>query len=76
MTIQQQVDSIIAEMKSLKNFDDEVFISFFEKVGEMQERISSSGAAEGLSEADIQDCSERLAKAFDELKGRLSFCTL
>ena len=76
MTIQQQVNTMIAEMESLRDFDDDIFISYFEKEAELQERISSSGTAEGLSEADMQDCSERLAKAFDELKGRLSFCTL
>lgn len=32
-TIQQEVDAMIAEMASLKDFDDDVFIRYFEKGG-------------------------------------------
>ena len=75
-TIQQETDALIKEMESLKTFNDDVFIRFFEEVGELQERIESSGEAEGLTEEERRSCKERLAKAFEVLKGRLSFCTL
>ena len=32
-----EVDGLIAEMKALDKFNDDVFIQYFEKVGEMQE---------------------------------------
>lgn len=35
-----EVDGLIAEMKALDKFNDDVFIQYFEKVGEMQERLS------------------------------------
>ena len=76
MKIQQEVNALIAEMESLKEFDDEIFIRYFEKEAELQERIVSSAEAEGLTEAEKQACSERLSAAFGVLKGRLSFCTL
>ncbi len=59
-----EVDGLIAEMKALDKFNDDVFIQYFEKVGEMQERLSD------------KDCSDKLSEAFEKLKGKLSFCTL
>ena len=75
-TIQQEVEALIAEMDSLKSFDDDVFIRFYEKESELQERIAASGEAEGLTEAERRSLSERLAGAFEGMKGKLSFCTL
>lgn len=75
-TIQQEVDAMITEMASLKDFDDDVFIQYFEKVDELQERIASQGEAEGLTEEERRSCAERLAAAFEGMKGKLSFCTL
>ena len=43
---------------------------------ELQERIASQGEAEGLTEEERRSCAERLATAFEGLKGKLSFCTL
>ena len=75
-SIQQEVDAMIAEMASLKDFDDDVFIRYFEKEEELQERITSQGEAEGVTEEERRSCAERLATAFEGLKGKLSFCTL
>lgn len=71
-----ELDGLIAEMKALENFNDDVFIIYFEKVGEMQERLSNLEKTNKLSSVEYKDCSEKLSEAFEKLKGKLSFCTL
>jgi hypothetical protein len=71
-----EVDGLIAEMKELDKFNDDVFIQYFEKVGEMQERLSELEKTNKLSSVEYKDCSDKLSKAFEKLKGKLSFCTL
>lgn len=71
-----EVDDLIAEMKALDKFSDDVFIQYFEKVGEMQERLSELEKENKLSSVEYKDCSDKLSKAFEKLKGKLSFCTL
>ena len=43
-----EVDGLIAEMKALDKFNDDVFIQYFEKVGEMQERLSEGSKTSGV----------------------------
>ena len=71
-----EVDGLIAEMKALDKINDDVFIQYFEKVGEMQERLSELEKTNKLSSVEYKDCSDKLSKAFEKLKGKLSFCTL
>lgn len=75
-TVISEVDGLIAEMKALDKFNDDVFIQYFEKVGEVQERLSELKKENKLSSVEYKDCSERLSEAFEKLKGKLSFCTL
>ena len=72
----KEVDDLIAEMKALDKFNDDVFIQYFEKVGEMQERLSELEKTNKLSSVEYKDCSDKLSEAFEKLKGKLSFCTL
>ena len=72
----KEVDDLIAEMKALNKFNDDVFIQYFEKVGEMQERLSELEKSSELSSVEYKDCSDKLSEAFEKLKGKLSFCTL
>jgi hypothetical protein len=72
----KEVDDLIAEMKALDKFNDDVFIQYFEKVGEMQERLSELEKSSELSSVEYKDCSDKLSEAFEKLKGKLSFCTL
>lgn len=75
-TIISEVDDLIAEMEALDKFNDDVFIQYFEKAGEMQERLSELEKTKMMSSGEYKDCSERLSEAFEKLKGKLSFCTL
>ena len=75
-TIISEIDDLIAEMKTLDEFNDDVFILYFEKVGEMQERLSELEKTNKLSSVEYKDCSDKLSEAFEKLKGKLSFCTL
>ena len=75
-TVISEVDGLIAEMKALDKFNDDVFIQYFEKVGEVQERLSELKKENKLSSVEYKDCSERLSEAFEKLKGKLSFCML
>jgi hypothetical protein len=72
----KEVDDLIVEMKALDKFNDDVFIQYFEKVGEMQERLSELEKSSELSSVEYKDCSDKLSEAFEKLKGKLSFCTL
>ena len=72
----KEVDDLIAEMKALDKFNDDVFIQYFDKVGEMQERLSELEKSSELSSVEYKDCSDKLSEAFEKLKGKLSFCTL
>ena len=72
----KEVDDLIAEMKALNKFNDDVFIQYFEKVGEMQERLSELEKSSELSSVEYKDCSDKLSESFEKLKGKLSFCTL
>ena len=75
-TFGKELDGLIAEMKALDKFNDDVFIQYFEKVGEMQERLSELEKTNKLSSVEYKDCSDKLSEAFEKLKGKLSFCTL
>ena len=56
-----EVDGLIAEMKALDKFNDDVFIQYFEKVGEMQERLSELEKTNKLSSVEYKDCSDKLS---------------
>lgn len=71
-----EVNSLIDEMDALDKFNDDVFIQYFEKVDEMEERLAELEKAKKMSSEEYKDCSDRLAAAFGKLKGQLSFCTL
>ena len=45
----REVDTFIEEMDKLQKFDDEVFISFYEKVDELQDRLDTMEEAGKLS---------------------------
>ena len=64
----KEVDDLIAEMKALDKFNDDVFIQYFEKVGEMQERLSELEKSSELSSVEYKDCSDKLSEAFEKLK--------
>lgn len=44
-----EVETFIEEMDKLQKFDDEVFISFYEKVDELQDRLDTMEEAGKLS---------------------------
>jgi hypothetical protein len=71
-----EVDGLIAEMKALDKFNDDVFIQYFELVEKMQEQLVEQENTNKLSSEECEECSEKLAEAFEKLKGKLSFCTL
>lgn len=72
----REVDALIAEMDSVGKFDDDIFISFFEREEELQERLDEQKKENKLSQEEWKDCSERLGEAFGRMKGKLSFCNL
>ena len=72
----RDVDVLIAEMDSVGKFDDDVFISFFEREEELQERLDEQKKENKLSQEEWKDCTERLGEAFGRMKGKLSFCNL
>ena len=71
-----EVNTLIAEMDSVKKFDDDIFISFFEREEELQERLDEQKKEKALSQEEWKDCSDRLGESFGRLKGKLSFCNL
>ena len=71
-----EVDGLIAEMKALDKFNDDVFIQYFELAEKMQEQLAVQEKANKLSSEEYEECSEKLAEAFEKLKGKLSFCML
>lgn len=71
-----EVNTLIAEMDSVKQFDDDIFISFFEREEELQERLDEQKKEKALSQEEWKDCSDRLGESFGRLKGKLSFCNL
>ena len=72
----RDVDALIAEMDSVGKFDDDVFISFFEREEELRERLDEQKKENKLSQEEWKSCSDRLGEAFGRLKGKLSFCNL
>ena len=72
----REVNALITEMDSAGKFDDDIFISFFEREEELQERLDEQKNENKLSQEEWKDCSDRLAEAFGRLKGKLSFCNL
>jgi hypothetical protein len=72
----REVNTLIAEMDSVKKFDDDIFISFFEREEELQERLDEQKKEKALSQEEWKDCSDRLGESFGRLKGKLSFCNL
>ena len=59
-----EVNSLIDEMEALDKFNDDVFIQYFEKVDEMEERLAELEKAKKMSSEEYKDCSDRLAAAF------------
>ena len=74
--IVREVDALIAKMDSVGKLDDDIFISFFEREEELQERLDEQKKENKLSREEWKDCSDRLGEAFGRLKGKLSFCNL
>ena len=72
----REVNTLIAEMDSVKKFDDDIFISFFEREEELQERLDEQKKEKALSQEEWKDCSDRLGESFGRLKGKLFFCNL
>ena len=79
--ITNEVNNLIAEMEALDEFNDDVFIQYFEKVEDLQERLAEFGKTNKLSpeeykgSEEYKGCTERLAESFEKLKGKLTFCT-
>ena len=73
--ITNEVNNLIAEMEALDEFNDDVFIQYFEKVEDLQERLAECGKTNKLSPEEYKGCTERLAESFEKLKGKLTFCT-
>lgn len=71
-----EVDTLIAEMNALDHFNDDLFIQYFEREEEMQERLEVVAKSGKITPNDMKDCSVRLAEAFDRLRSKLSFCNL
>ena len=74
--IVREVDALIAEMDSVGKLDDDIFVSFFEREEELQERLDEQKKENKLSQEEWKDCTERLGEAFGRMKGKLSFCNL
>lgn len=72
----REVDALAAEMDKLQKFDDDVFIGFYEKVDELQERLDAMEKDNALSHEEKEECAKKLSDAFDKMKGKMSFCTL
>ena len=71
-----EVNALIDEMDSAGKFDDDIFISFFEREEELRERLDEQKKENKLSQEEWKNCSDRLGEAFGRLKGKLSFCNL
>ena len=69
----REVNVLIDEMDSAGKFDDDIFISFFERQEELQERLDEQKRENKLSQEEWKNCSERLGEAFGRMKGKLSF---
>ena len=72
----REVNVLIDEMDSAGKFDDDIFISFFERQEELQERLDEQKRENKLSQEVWENCSKRLGEAFGRMKGKLSFCNL
>lgn len=72
----REVDALIAKMDRVGKLDDDIFISFFEREEELQERLDEQKKENKLSQEEWKDCSDRLREAFGRMKGKLSFCNL
>ena len=72
----READAVIAEMDSVGKLDDDIFVSFFEREEELQERLDEQKKENKLSQEEWKDCTERLGEAFGRMKGKLSFCNL
>ena len=72
----READALIAEMDSVGKLDDAIFVSFFEREEELQERLDEQKKENKLSQEEWKDCTERLGEAFGRMKGKLSFCNL
>ena len=71
-----EVDALIAEMNALDHFNDDLFIQYYEREEGLQERLEVMAKTGKITANDMEDCSVRLAEAFDKLKSKLSFCNL
>lgn len=74
--ITREVDRLIAEMNALEKFNDDLFIEFYEKEDAMQESLTALEKDGKLSSAVRKEYSDKLAAAFEKLRGKLSFCNL
>ena len=74
--IKDDVNALIAEMKGLSSFGDDLFIELLDREEALQERLEAEKKAGRLSEEDFRALSEKLEEAMGELRGKLSFCSL
>lgn len=75
-TVISEADALIDEMDSLNQFDDDMFIEYFDKAEKLQERLSAKEQERGVSVEDLKNCSDRLTEAFNRMRGKMSFCRL
>ena len=74
--IAHDLEVLIKEMNAVDQMDDDLFIQYFEKEEEMQERLEALKDANKLTAEEYAEYSGRLVEAFGRLKGKLSFCNL
>jgi len=74
--ITREVDALVKKMDTVKKFNDDIFIEYFEKVGDLQERLEEKQRAGVISDDEYKACYDKLTESFERLKGRLSFCNL
>ena len=74
--IRQEVESLIGRMDSLETVEDDLFIQFYEKVGDLQERIGDKYLMPEFAEEERNALTDSLTEAFERMKGKMSFCNL
>lgn len=74
--IKDDVNALIAEMKGLSSFGDDLFIELLDREEALQERLEAEKKAGRLPEEDFRALSGKLEEALGELRGKLSFCSL
>ena len=72
----REVDALVAEMNTLDKFNDDLFIQYFEREEEMQDRLDTMEKMGKIAPEVHKNCSDKLAEAFGRLRSKLSFCNL